>query len=64
MLDLITQAQLWRFLLDQAEKRGLGLLVVSHDSALLERLCTKILAWEDVVQGRISARTEKISKNC
>ncbi len=64
MLDLITQAQLWRFLLDQAEKRGLGLLVVSHDSALLERLCTKILAWEDVAQGRISARTEKISKNC
>ena len=30
MLDVITQAQLWRFLLDQAEKRSLGLLIVSH----------------------------------
>lgn len=48
MLDLITQARLWRFLLDQAEERGLGLLVVSHDAALLERVCTRVLAWEDL----------------
>ena len=40
MLDVITQAQLWRFLLDQAERRSLGLLIVSHDAKLLGRLCT------------------------
>lgn len=40
MLDLVTQAQIWRFLLDQAERRNLGLLVVSHDGGLLDRLCT------------------------
>ena len=33
MLDLITQAQLWSFLLSQAEERNLGLLVVSHRPA-------------------------------
>lgn len=42
MLDLVTQARLWRFLLEQAERRGLGLLIVSHDGALLSRLCTRV----------------------
>ena len=42
MLDPITQAQIWGALLAQAEARQLGLLIVSHDSALLERLCTRI----------------------
>lgn len=48
MLDLITQAKLWRFLLDYAQARGLGLLIVSHDDALLKRLCTRILTWKDL----------------
>ena len=41
MLDLITQAQIWSFLLEEAERRDLGLLIVSHSSPLLERLCTR-----------------------
>lgn len=48
MLDLITQARLWRFLLDQGQARELGFLVVSHDLRLLERVCTRILSWEDL----------------
>ena len=48
MLDLVTQAQLWRFLLDQGEWRGLGMLIVSHDAALLSRLCTRVLTWKDL----------------
>lgn len=43
MLDLVTQARLWRFLLEQAERRGLGMLIVSHDDALLTRLCTRVV---------------------
>ena len=43
MLDLVTQARLWRFLLDRAESRGLGMLIVSHDDALLSRLCTRVV---------------------
>ena len=52
MLDLITQVRLWRFLLDQGEERGLGMLIVSHDAALLERVCTRILTWEDITAPR------------
>lgn len=52
MLDLITQARLWRFLLDQAEERGLGLLVVSHDAALLERVCARVLTWDEITPCR------------
>ena len=48
MLDLITQARLWQFLLAQAEARRLGLLVVSHDTQLLKRLCTRILSWKEL----------------
>ena len=42
MLDLITQAQIWTFLLDQAEKRNLGLVIVSHNSPLMEKLCIRV----------------------
>ena len=52
MLDVITQAQLWRFLLDQAEKRSLGLLIVSHDAMLLKRLCTRILTWDELTEQK------------
>ena len=40
MLDLITQSQIWNFLLEEVKKREIGLLVVSHSEPLLERICT------------------------
>lgn len=43
MLDLITQSQLWNFLLEEVKNRDIGLLAVSHSDALLERICTKML---------------------
>ena len=43
MLDLITQSQLWNFLLEEVKNREIGLLAVSHSHALLERICTKML---------------------
>lgn len=43
MLDLITQSQIWNFLLEEVKRREIGLLVVSHSEALLERVCTRIL---------------------
>ena len=42
MLDPITQAQIWGFLLREAERRNLGLLIVSHSAPLLERVCTRV----------------------
>ena len=41
MLDAITQAQLWHFLLGEAERRNLGVIVVSHSPALLQRVATR-----------------------
>lgn len=48
MLDLVTQAQIWKFLLEEAQRRGLGMLVVSHDEALLEKVCTRMetMPWQ------------------
>ncbi|WGI26537.1 ATP-binding cassette domain-containing protein [Halomonas alkaliantarctica] len=43
MLDPITQLELWQALKREAEQRQLGVLVISHDTALLERLCTQRL---------------------
>ena len=43
MLDLVTQAQIWNFLLEEASRRDLGLLIVSHNGALLEKVCTRIV---------------------
>lgn len=43
MLDPITQLELWQALKQEAEKRQFGVLVISHDSALLERLCPQRL---------------------
>ncbi len=42
MLDLITQSQIWSFLVEEVERREIGLLAVSHDLPLLERVCTRI----------------------
>lgn len=41
MLDLITQSQIWNFLVREVEEREIGLIAVSHNQELLERVCTR-----------------------
>ncbi|WP_339278563.1 ATP-binding cassette domain-containing protein [Paenibacillus sp. FSL W8-1187] len=48
MLDALTQAGIWRAALGVAQERGLGVLAISHDEALLERICTRRLRWEEL----------------
>lgn len=43
MLDAITQAQIWHFILETARKRNMGLVVVTHNMALANRVCDKIV---------------------
>lgn len=43
MLDLITQSQIWHFLMDETEKRKIGMIVASHSPELLEKVCTRIV---------------------
>lgn len=38
MLDAVNQAELWRFVLGECARRGIGLLAVSHSDALLARI--------------------------
>lgn len=48
MLDVITQAQLWRTLLAEAERCGIGLVVVTHNPALARRVCTRVVDLRDI----------------
>lgn len=43
MLDVITQAQIWNLMLKEVEERRLGLLMVTHNSSLAERICTRTI---------------------
>ena len=48
MLDLITQSQIWSFLVGEVERREIGLLAVSHSMPLLESICTRIIDLEKI----------------
>ena len=43
MLDLITQSQIWNFLLEEVKKREIGLIVVSHSEALRKQVAKREL---------------------
>ncbi|HWL83362.1 MAG TPA: ATP-binding cassette domain-containing protein [Roseomonas sp.] len=47
MLDPLTQAALWRRLLDHVSGQGLGILAISHNAALLRRLSGVVWRLED-----------------
>lgn len=42
MLDLLTQADIWRTVLAETARRDIGLLVVSHSAGLIDRLCDDV----------------------
>lgn len=43
MLDVITQAQIWRVVLAEAEKRTMGIIAVTHNKHLAERIATRTI---------------------
>lgn len=43
MLDAITQAQIWKVVLDTAKRNNMGVLVVSHEEHLISRLCDRVV---------------------
>ncbi|WP_419872698.1 ABC transporter ATP-binding protein [Candidatus Pristimantibacillus sp. PTI5] len=45
MLDAITQAQIWHTVLDIAAARQIGLLVISHDHALVNKICDRTVSF-------------------
>ncbi|MFD1092430.1 ATP-binding cassette domain-containing protein [Providencia vermicola] len=42
-LDAHLQKEIWRFLIQLSEKRPLGMIIFSHNRALLEKVCTSVL---------------------
>lgn len=48
MLDVITQAQIWELLLERAHERDLGMAVVTHNMALAEKVCSRIVSLPDI----------------
>lgn len=43
MLDAITQAQIWNVVLDYAKKHNIGIVVISHEKALVEKICDRVV---------------------
>ena len=43
MLDLVTQRQIWDFLIKETSSREIGMVVVSHDRSLLDCVCTRVV---------------------
>lgn len=48
MLDAITQAQIWTSVINHCRKNNVGILAVSHDMNLLERLCDDIIYFNEL----------------
>ncbi len=44
MLDAITQAEIWSELLSICKERQIGLAIISHEAALLARLCDRVVS--------------------
>lgn len=43
MVDALTQVRIWKAVRSLAQARRIGLLIISHDRILLQRLCKRIL---------------------
>lgn len=57
MLDVITQAQIWNLMLKEVKDRKLGLLMVTHNTELAKRICTRTINLTE-----INNREEALSK--
>jgi peptide/nickel transport system ATP-binding protein len=51
MLDVITQAQIWELMLKTINKRKLGLLAVTHSLELAERICSRVILFDELTSN-------------
>jgi peptide/nickel transport system ATP-binding protein len=47
MLDALNQAHIWGIVVDIVKDRGLGLLVISHDTSLIGKLCSRTISFSE-----------------
>ncbi|KXH87112.1 ABC transporter ATP-binding protein [Sporosarcina sp. HYO08] len=48
MLDAITQAQIWHAVLEIVRERNMGMIVVSHEEKLVQRLCHRVINLDEI----------------
>lgn len=48
MLDGITQAQIWHSLIDISQKNNIGIIVITHNKELANRICTRIVKLNEI----------------
>lgn len=48
MLDVITQAQIWHFLMEYGEAHDYGMMIVTHNIELAKRVCTRIVDLREI----------------
>ena len=48
MLDAVTQAKIWYVFRGLCERRRIGVLVVSHEASLLDRLCDTVVTMQSL----------------
>lgn len=51
MFDAISQAQIWHSLLQEVEQQQKGMLVISHNQTLLEKICHRIVHFSDLTMA-------------
>lgn len=50
MMDALLQADIWAGLIEEVQRRQLGLLVISHDHDLLRHVCDRVVALDELGQ--------------
>ena len=48
MLDAVTQAKIWRELTHICRERNIGLMIISHETELLAKLCDRVLSIQEM----------------
>jgi peptide/nickel transport system ATP-binding protein len=48
MVDAITQAQIWNIVLDIVKELNIGVLVVSHEKNLINKLCDNVVYLDNI----------------
>ena len=45
MLDAVTQLDIWRFLIDYAQKHHMGIIAISHDEILMKQISHRVITF-------------------
>ena len=53
MLDAITQAQIWQVVIKYCKDNNIGLIVISHDKDLVNRICDRIINLEEKMEEEL-----------